>query len=446
MPQQSKVTFFKCMLVTLMTVLAFGLGWLNLPSTAQEAGNIKVGFINVNHLFVNFEGTNAAIEEFEDLIIEAQTELQLLRVQLAVGEIDEQEFFIRQAELQTELLVLNQQLTNEITSNIISAAETVGEELGLDLITPLDNVVIHGQSEVTVDLTDPVLEVMNANFSGTEFDLNLNIDPQPLQMMGFFTPSEVILSYDRTLEAIQPLQQQAAASESEKANLQDQLNDGEITQEEFDEAIQGIDNDLQTLEQRIVDDLVAEVSEGVGRLGEATGFDLISVRQNVVLFHNPDALVDLTLDAARFMNHELQGESYNLNRVVLPTVAPQKIGFVDADQIFLSFAGTGTAIEEFREEIEAAQAELARLNQQLNDGLITQADFLERRSELQNQLTTLDQELSAEITQQIVDTVTEVGNDQSFDLITPQSNVVLYHNSDTIEDLTQEVLQRMNEN
>lgn len=446
MPEQSKVTFLKCMLVTLMTVLAFGLNWVGLPSTAQEAGSIKIGFLDVNNLFVSFEGTNAAIEEFEQLIVETQTSLQLLRVQLAIGEISEQEFFVLQAELQAELLVLNQQLTNAVTNSILTAAETVGEELGMDLITPLDNVVAHGQSEVTVDLTDAVLNVMNASFADTEFDLNLNIEVQPLQMMGFFTPGEVILNFDGTLDAIQPLRDATTQSETDKADLQKQLDNGSMNEEEFNEAVAQIDNNLQILEQQIIADLISDVSGGISRLGEAVGFDLISVRQNVILFHNPDALVDLTLDTARFMNLELRGEVYNLSRVVLPTVAPQKIGFVDADQIFLDFEGTDTAIEAFREEIAFAQAELARLSTQLENGLITQADFLKRRNEIQTQLAELDQELSLEITNQIVETVTEVGNEQGFDLITPQSNVVLYHNEDTIEDLTQIVLARMNGN
>lgn len=447
MPQQSKpMRFSKIFLFVLMMMLAFTLGWAELPSTAQASGSIKMGFVDVNDVFVRFDGTNAAIEEFEQRIAETQTELQLLRVRLAVGEITEEEFFIQQIELQAELLLLNQQLTSEVTNNIIIAAETVGAELNLDLITPLDNVVVHGQSDVTVELTDIVLDVMNANFEGTEFDLNIGIDPEPLQRVGLFVPGEVIINYNGTLDAIQPLRDRTAESEDEKADLQSDLNRGQITQEEYNEAIAEIDTELAELEQSIIDGLVAEISAGVGRLGEAAGFDLISVRQNVILFHGEGVMVDLSLDVARFMNLELRDQSYDLDRIELPTKAPEKIGFVDADQIFVDFAGTGTAIEEFRNEIEAAQAELTRLGQQLEEDVITQADFLERRAEIQTRLAELDQQLSAEITQQIVDTVAEIGVEEGFDIITPQSNVILYHNEERVEDLTRVVLERMNSN
>lgn len=127
--------------------------------------------------------------------------------------------------------------------------------------------------------------------------------------------------------------------------------------------------------------------------------------------------------------------------------ASLKIGFVNAEEVFVKYSGTQAAIDEYRIQKEGIEGELQDLQDQAAAGTMSQQEFLTKRQELEIRLAELDQQLTNNITERIVLTVEALGAEQNFDLITTRKNVVLYYKEDggIVHDLTEVVLQAMNE-
>ncbi len=123
-----------------------------------------------------------------------------------------------------------------------------------------------------------------------------------------------------------------------------------------------------------------------------------------------------------------------------------KIGFVTAEEVFVKFSGTEAAIEQYSTEKNGIEQELRDLQDQAAAGTMSQQEFLTKRQELEIRLAELDQQLTTEITEKIVQTVQDLGDEQGFDLITRRNNVVLYYPEEggIVQDLTEQVLERMN--
>jgi len=123
-----------------------------------------------------------------------------------------------------------------------------------------------------------------------------------------------------------------------------------------------------------------------------------------------------------------------------------KVGFVNAEEVFVKYQGTEQAIQAFRAEKEAKEKELSDLKDQFSAGTISQNAYTTKSTELTTQLSQLDQQLTADITEKIVAAVQAIGANMGLDLITARKNVVLYYKENGIvEDLTDKVLQYMNE-
>ena len=123
-----------------------------------------------------------------------------------------------------------------------------------------------------------------------------------------------------------------------------------------------------------------------------------------------------------------------------------KVGFVNAEEVFVKYRGTEQAIQAFRAEKEAKEKELSDLKDRFSAGTISQNEYTTKSNELQAQLSELDQRLTADITEKIVAAVQAIGANMGLDLITARKNVVLYYKENGIvEDLTDKVLQYMNE-
>ncbi len=126
--------------------------------------------------------------------------------------------------------------------------------------------------------------------------------------------------------------------------------------------------------------------------------------------------------------------------------APMKIGFVSAEEVFVSFRGTETAIAQYREEKQAKEQELQSLQDKWSAGTISQNEYATQRDQVQQELQVLDQQLTNEITQKIVEAVEVIGSEQGYDLITARKNVVLYYEEGSnIVNITDQVLERMNQ-
>ena len=122
-----------------------------------------------------------------------------------------------------------------------------------------------------------------------------------------------------------------------------------------------------------------------------------------------------------------------------------RIGFVNAEEVFVKYSGTEDAIQAYRAEKDQVETDLSNLQDQFSAGTISQNEFISQQAELTNKLNSLDQQLTNDITQKIVEAVEVIGKEQGFDLITVRKNVVLYFREDGIvEDLTEVVLEYMN--
>lgn len=123
-----------------------------------------------------------------------------------------------------------------------------------------------------------------------------------------------------------------------------------------------------------------------------------------------------------------------------------RVGFVNAEEVFVKFRGTEEAIQAYRQEKEQTESELRALTDRYSAGAISQNEYNTRQVELQTKLSELDQKLTNDITQKIVEAVEAIGKEQGYDLITVRKNVVLYYRQDGfVHDLTETVLAHMNE-
>lgn len=123
-----------------------------------------------------------------------------------------------------------------------------------------------------------------------------------------------------------------------------------------------------------------------------------------------------------------------------------RLGFVNAEEVFVKYKGTEEAIQRYRSEKDGKEKELLDLQDQYSAGAISQNEYSTKRVELETVLQSLDQQLTNEITQRIVEAVEEIGKSQGYDLVTSRKNVVLYYREGgVVDDLTDQVLQKMDE-
>jgi len=413
---------------------------------AQGSAVLQMGFVDVEQVIARMQGSNETLDQLREQIAATETQLQDLNAQQAAGSVSQAEFAVRQTQLNNTLVVLNQQLNNEISAQIEQAASQLGSALGIDLITPLRNIVVHGQSVVLQDLTEPVLQALNANLGQGGFDPNgVTATTRPLSQVGFFSVDEAFIKYKKTAEAVATIGEKRQSNNEEITTLNEQLNAGAISLAQFDARVAQLNAELEALNQQLTGDILSDISAAVSRLGDELDFNLISSEKNVVLYNDPKADVDLTGAVTTLLNAGFDGTEFDFLQVALPSRAPRKVGFVDADDVFVRFEGTSDAIEQFQAQIASAQQELKSLQAQLEAGQIDEPTFLSRRQALETQLAALDQLLTKEVTDNILTTTRALGQELGFDLITPRKNVVLYHNADRVEDLTEVVLARMNQ-
>jgi Skp family chaperone for outer membrane proteins len=419
-------------------------GWL-LEGQAQSDGIIKMGFVRVDDVFVEFDGTNDAIEAFSEQRDQVQAELADLQDELDNGEISTAEFLVIRSQLLAQLSAVDTQFSAAITAQIVNATRQLGEELQFDLITPLNNVVVHAQSNVVSDVTDAVLGIMNADFEGVDFDFNsISLNPQPLETIGFFNAQRIFSNYKGTNDRFAELNVDLDELDVRRQQLTSDRDEGVVSQAEFVRLQGELNNEQAAMEQAFTDDIIGQIIDAASEVGDEVGYDLISSRSNVVLHFDSNSVGNITNQLTDFMNARYDGESYDLSQITLPTSAPRKVGFINADRVFIEFEGTDEAIAQFRVQIEAAQVELAELQADLDAGLIEPLDAFNLQEALEAELNQLDAQLSNGITELIIDNAKEFGSAEDYDLITPLANVILYHNPDLIDDLTDEVIALMN--
>jgi len=123
-----------------------------------------------------------------------------------------------------------------------------------------------------------------------------------------------------------------------------------------------------------------------------------------------------------------------------------RIAFVSAEDVFVKYKGTETAMQRYRQEKEDKEKELSNLQDQFSAGAMSQNDYQAKRTALETELNNLDQQLTTDITKKILDVAQQLGKELGYDLVVARQNVVLYYKKGgVVDDLTDQVLSKMNE-
>ncbi len=122
-----------------------------------------------------------------------------------------------------------------------------------------------------------------------------------------------------------------------------------------------------------------------------------------------------------------------------------KIAYVRSpEEVMLKYKGTEERVKKFREERAKRQAEIDALQKKFDAGELTRKELEERVNQLQMELAQLDQQLTNEIADKILVAVNEVGREKAYDLILKRKDVVLFYKEGLLEDITDQVIERMN--
>lgn len=144
-------------------------------------------------------------------------------------------------------------------------------------------------------------------------------------------------------------------------------------------------------------------------------------------------LTQLKLQAAQSSNPAQPAPS-NLKHLAYVNTAKVAAGYLKMDQ-------------QLQSEVEAKKAklskELGQFKQQLKEQTITQDEFNVKVLGIQEELTKIKQEALARVSNKINAVIAQIGREGGWDLITGEANVVLYARAGLMQDLTDEVLARL---
>lgn len=161
--------------------------------------------------------------------------------------------------------------------------------------------------------------------------------------------------------------------------------------------------------------------------------DLILQRKNTILFANSSKVRDLTQTVKDIGRRDFTA----------PIAPVSRVGYVNGEKVFQGFKGTNEALEEFRRQAEAAQAELRQLQNKLKAGEISQQELEERGKQVQDELEQLDRVLTERIWDKVLQAIEYVGQQGQLDLILGRKNVLLFAKPDVVPDLSDIVIHRL---
>lgn len=143
-------------------------------------------------------------------------------------------------------------------------------------------------------------------------------------------------------------------------------------------------------------------------------------------------LAQLKLQSAQ--SGPAQPAAGNLQHLAYVNTAKVAAGYLQMDQ-------------QLQSEVEAKKAklsqELKQFKKQLKEQTITQDEFNVKVLGIQQELTKIKQEALAKVSDKINAAITQLGSEGGWDLITGKENIVLYSRAGLMQDLTDEVLARL---
>ncbi len=103
-----------------------------------------------------------------------------------------------------------------------------------------------------------------------------------------------------------------------------------------------------------------------------------------------------------------------------------KVGYVNAEKAFKEFKGTEEVVKRFLEEKEKIEAEAQKLRESAQNREITEEEYQTKVSQLQAKYQEMDQLLTQAEAAQISNMVDEIADEENYDLVTREKNVLLY--------------------
>lgn len=127
-----------------------------------------------------------------------------------------------------------------------------------------------------------------------------------------------------------------------------------------------------------------------------------------------------------------------------PSGGALRMAYVNAEEVFLKYKGTATAVEQFSAEKQKKEQELQQLQEQFQSGQISREEYQRRVQEIQQELQQLDLQLTSKVQQEMIGVITEVSQEKGYDWVTRKKDVILYIRPGLMDDITSLVIERLN--
>lgn len=122
-----------------------------------------------------------------------------------------------------------------------------------------------------------------------------------------------------------------------------------------------------------------------------------------------------------------------------------KIAYIHAEKVFQDYKRTGEMVQRFKAEAEKKQQEAKVLQDKFKKGQMSEDDFQREGARIQQELQRLDLELTMQIQGEMIKVIEAIAKERDFDWVTQRKDVVLYAKPGVLEDITYDVLKRLNQ-
>ncbi|MFQ6117127.1 MAG: OmpH family outer membrane protein [Candidatus Bipolaricaulia bacterium] len=125
-------------------------------------GGLKIAYVNAEEVFLKYKGTAAAVQQFSAEKQKKEDELKQLQQQYKSGQISADEYQSKVQQIDQELKQLDLQLTAQVQQKMIAVISEVAQEKGYDWVTRKKDVVLYVRAGLMDDITDLVIQRLNA--------------------------------------------------------------------------------------------------------------------------------------------------------------------------------------------------------------------------------------------------------------------------------------------